>query len=205
VQLGPAEDAIRAWVKAALPSFTDAQIYFGNQQIAQPAALPFVTITLAIDGTTKGLPEIDRATNLSLPAGTEVQQTGVTIWDLSLSFQAFAENTVTYPVITLPAVLPGTNGITAVELLGRIQIALDLESVHNALNAAGIAPYEYGTVKRADAVIEDHWEGRALLEMKFYLSDTIVEGVGYVAEVTGTGILHGDTPDPITIPFQAGP
>jgi hypothetical protein len=200
------EDALRAWVKTAT-GLDDSHVYFANQQVAQPSDGPFITILVATNGVTLGLPEITRTTDLTQPLGKEVAQDGLSIWDLSVTFQAFAENTVSYPVPSFPIVLPTGQGITAVELLAKVQLALNLESVHGALNAAGISPYEYGTIRRVDAVIETYWEGRAILEMKCYVSDSAEEGVGYVAEVTGTGEISGtgDAVDPRNIPYQAGP
>lgn len=197
MQLQPIENAIRAWVKMAT-GLSDPQVYFDHQNVPQPQSAPFVTISIAESGTTLGLPEIDRTTNLALPAGTEVQQAGTSIWDISILFQAFAENTVTYSA----GGLPNTSGLTAVELLAKVQLALNLESVHDPLNDAGISPYEYGVVRRLDAVIETGFEGRAVLEMKCYVADTVTEGVGYIDDVTGSGELSGDTPDPIIVPID---
>lgn len=207
MNLQAVEDALRAWVKTAT-GFPDAQVYFGNQDGAQPKNRPFATIVVSTDAAPRGAyDEIFRTQDLTQPNGSEITQTVIGQRDIGVSVSVFAENTVTYPIPTFPIVMPGSQGATAVELVSRCQTALGLDGVRSGLNAAGIAPYDLGSVLRLDALVETGFEGRAVLSIRMRISDTASESVGYIAEVTGTGSAYGtgDTTDPRTFPYQAGP
>ena len=193
------EDAIRAWIKTST-GFADRQIYFANQNGAQPPDRPFIAITVGTSIAGVGFPEVKRTTDLTQANGSEVQQDPLQIYDMRVTVQAFAENTVSYPVPSLPFSLPNSSGRTAVDLLVQCQTALGLESVNGALNAAGLGSYDWGTVRRADALVETYFEGRAILEVGFYLSDSADERTGYINEVSGTGTTGGD--DARTAPFD---
>ncbi len=196
MRLRPLEDAIRAWVKTAT-GFSDGQVYFANQNGSQPAALPYITIL--ISGSMRALGAYDeqtRSTDLSKPNGQEITLAVTGQRDLLVSIQAFAENTVSYAGLELPIALPGSEGLTAVELLTRVQTALSLESVRQSLNDANLAPYDIGEILRVDAIIETFFEGRAVLNVRMYSTDQQSESTGYIKEVQGTGdFVEAGLPD----------
>lgn len=203
----PIEDAIRSWVKTAT-GFADAQVYFGNQNGAQNAVAPFITITIGIGAGHRGaFDEMERFVDLTRPNGQEIQQRVTSQLELLVSIQAFAENVTSYPVPTFPLNPPVGSGRTAVDLLLDVQTALSLESVRDALNAANLAPFDVGDVKRLDAVVATGFEGRAALDCRMYTTNQQSDFAGYIAEITGTGTLSGtgDDTDPRVVPFQAGP
>lgn len=181
MNLAPIEDALRAWVKTAT-GLPDGQVYFANQNGPQPGAsgqLPFVTILVAGDVLRMGaLDEFSTSTNLAAPAGQEITQATQGPRDLAVSVQAFGEGTITK-----------TGVVTAPQLLAACQTALGLESVRYALNAAGLAPYDMGEIRRLDEVVETGFQGRATLDLRFYSGDYQSETNGYINEVSGTGTL----------------
>jgi hypothetical protein len=177
--------------------FTDAQIFFADQNGPQPASLPYITIKIAPDMRPRGVyDEQAKDTDLTRTAGMEVRNQAFGIRDFSVSVQAFAENAVTYATPTFPVVLPGTNGNTAVGLLTLVQTALSLEGVRYALNQANLAPYDAGTIRNLDAIVETGFDGRAALDVRFYSADVAAEYSGYINEVTGTGTLVEGSPLP---------
>jgi hypothetical protein len=78
--------------------------------------------------------------------------------------------------------------------------------VRYGLNVAGLAPYDLGNIRRVDAIVETGFEGRAVLDVRMYAVDQQSEGVGYIAEVTGTGtVTQEDGQTTRSVPYQAGP
>ncbi len=201
MQFAPIENAIRAWVKTAT-GFADALIYFADQSGPQPVTNPFITIK--IGGGIRSLGAYDEfttSTNLANPPGTEITQLISGQRDLLVTVTIWGENTVTYAP-SAPGSLPGTGGLTAVEVATKIQTALGLESVRAALNAANLSPYDIGEVRRIDGIIETYFEGRAILEVRMYSVDQQSEANAYFKEVQGTGTLVEDGQPNRTAPFD---
>lgn len=203
MQLRPIEDAIRAWVKTA-SGLSDAQIYFANQNGAQPANLPFITILISESMRTLGAyDEQEQITDLTQPNGQEITQIVTGQRDLLVSIQAFATGTVTGENTSFSFPVPtGFGAVTATEILTRVQTALGLETIRFNLNAANLAPYDLGTIRRVDAVIETFYEGRAVLDVRFYSTDQALAQTGYIKEVQGVGtFVEGGVPDR-NVPFD---
>ncbi len=119
MQFAPIENAIRAWVKTAT-GFADALIYFADQSGPQPVTNPFITIK--IGGGIRSLGAYDEfttSTNLANPPGTEITQLISGQRDLLVTVTIWGENTVTYAP-SAPGSLPGTGGLTAVEVATKI-------------------------------------------------------------------------------------
>ncbi len=181
------EDAIHTWVTNA-SKLAGNQVYFTHQNGPQPSDRPFISITIGESIRSIGaVDEMTRDTDLTRPAGSEIQQTVTGQRDMTCLIQAFAEGVVERPLPQLPFTLPSIGSRTAVALMLDIQVALGLESVRSGLNAVGLSPYNIGRVRRLDALIETHFEGRAILDLNFYMSDQVIEQVGYVKEIQGTG------------------
>lgn len=203
MQLRPIEDAIRAWVKTA-SGLSDAQIYFANQNGAQPASLPFITILISESMRTLGAyDEQEQITDLTQPNGQEITQIVTGQRDFLVSIQAFATGTVTGENTSFSFPVPtGFGAVTATELLTRVQTTLGLETIRFNLNAANLAPYDLGTIRRVDAVIETFYEGRAVLDVRFYSTDQALAQTGYIKEVQGVGtFVEGGVPDR-NVPFD---
>ncbi len=70
----------------------------------------------------------------------------------------------------------------------RVQTALGLPGVRDALHAAGLTPFDNGKVRVIPDVLDTKWEGRALLVARFYVEESASETTGYIdaTEITPT-------------------
>lgn len=202
MNLQPIEDAIRDWVKATT-GFPDGQVYFANQDGPQPAQRPYINILVADVGYVGLLDELTRKYDAGMD---KVTQTVTGMRDVLVSINCYAENTVSYPVPELAFSLPATQGVTAVEILTRLQLSLALDGVRSGFLDIAVAPYDVGQVRRVDEKVETGWEGRAHLDLRFYASDQQTEQVDRIIEVTGAGTATlEDGTTKRAIPYQVGP
>lgn len=167
------EDALRAWAKAGT-ALTDAKVIWSEQTGARPAA-PFVTLRIGDVIPLSSVDEVEELTDLDADPGEEVELRAGGFREFTLSLQAFA------------ATVTGAN--TAREYLTKAQTALALPSVRAALFAAGIAPFDTGTVQTVNAVVGTKFEARAVLEVRFYVHDTVSEYTGFIEEVESTSYM----------------
>ncbi len=168
------ENALSSWVRTA-SGLDTAHVYFGDQNGPQPATGVFITIRLGDIVPLGAYDSIDFSNqNLGAPNGTEIELRTFAPRSFTVSLQCFSAVTVT----------PGAVPATGKDILGKVQNALGLESVRYALNAAGLVPYDIGTVQNVSALLETAFEGRANLDVLFYTTDDISEFVGYINQLT---------------------
>lgn len=182
------EDAIRAWVKTG-SGLADAKVIWADQTGARPAG-PFVTIRIGDLLALGAVDEVEELTDLGRPAGQEVEQRVVGLREFPVSVQAFG-----------PAV---AGAGTAREYLSKVQTALALPSVRDALEAAGVSSFDQGVVRTVNELVGTKYEGRAILECRFYLLESVSEFSGYIETVEATSYmgppLGPGTKDGIDIP-----
>lgn len=164
------ENALRAWVKAG-SSLDDGHVYWDDQTGPRPsdsATAPFITLHLGDVLPVGGLDELADITDADLNQnpGAEIELRVVGTRQFHLTVQAFTPNIV--------------NGSTARALLSKVQTALRLESVRDALATAGVTPFDVGQVLNITALVGTKFEGRAALTVGFYALETVSERTTYI-------------------------
>lgn len=150
------ENALHAWVAAALGVET---IWAG--QNAPAPALTYATLRLS--GPFGHGAELSSATNLSNPAGQEIEQTVSEQQEWSLSVQVY--------------------GSGALALLAAAKLKLQLPSALEAVRAAGVAVVEAGDTQDVSALIGSQLETRALMDVRIRTVDQATERIGYIDRV----------------------
>ncbi len=163
------EAALRTWIKTG-SSLTDEYVRFADQKVAKPTSGSFITVRVGDLIHTAGVDE--RRRTASVTVGAEVVHTVTGLREVVVSLQAFSAATV------------GSDSARA--LLGRVQAALGLDSVRFAFHAAGCSCFDSGTVKSLSVAVPGNqtvFEGRAVLEARFYVVETVAETSTYIETV----------------------
>lgn len=165
------EDAIRAWVKSG-SGLADAKVIWADQPGNRPSA-PYVTIRIG-DLLAIGHDSVTHDYDDEADAGEEITFTVRGTREFTVTVQTFTSATV--------------NTGTAREYLSKVQTALSLPSVRSAFAAAGISAFDSGTLQNLSALRDAEFEGRAVLDVRFYVAEEVTEVTGYIAtvEVTDT-------------------
>lgn len=98
-------------------------------------------------------------------AGAEILFTAGAYVDLTLTLQCFAATTA------------GATGVTgALQILDQVLAAYMLPSLHDALNAAGVSVYDFGTVTaQGEKMNTTVFQPRAVVDVKIYLDSNVSE------------------------------
>jgi len=171
------ETAIRAWVKSG-SGLTDEQVIWADQNGGSPA-LPFIDIRLGELVPVGAADASDWEYDAGGPAGQEIVMSGHGVREFAVSVRAFSASPL------------GNSSARA--LLSKVQTALALESARSALHAAGVTPFDNGRVQVVPAILETSWEGRAVLQVRFYTEETVTERTTYIDTVEVTN--EEPTPD----------
>lgn len=167
------EDALRTWVKAA-SAYPDARVIWADQTGTRPAG-DIITLKISDISMVGLMDEVTENTDLSRPAGKEIEMRADGIREFTVTLQAFTS--------AVTCVSAGT------AILGRCQTALGLSSVRSALSAAGCSPFDVGPVQNVTALNHALFEGRAMLRVRFYTRESLSDYVGYIATVNNTSYL----------------
>lgn len=160
------EDAIRQWVLAGSGLAAD-HVIFHQQTGARPLdANNFATIRIGDTNPVACVDEVQETYNGAQPAGQEIAQTVTGLRSVNVTVQFFGA--------------PSTGDTKAQVQAQQTQVALALPSVRNALGAAGLTPYDTGRITNVTALIGTKFEGRAVLDMHFYVLEQITEQTGYI-------------------------
>jgi len=163
---------------AALLPDGQAQVVFANQNARAPNE-DYVTVKpdgpFSV-GTGKALVESYDNTQ---PQGQEVGKTYQGPAEMRLSIQAF---TVGFE--------------NAIPILEAIQMAFQTRPVLDALETAGITVIDHGRIQSVPKVYGSDMEGRAVLEMRLYVQQSITVRTGYIAKINGAAPLANGTWNP---------
>jgi hypothetical protein len=171
------QDSIRSlWVLPA-SGLPDNAVYFATQN--GPSLAPGPCITIALGGPVRigMLDPVTKTVDLGAPNGKEIVFTSKGLRELVVTLQAFS---------------PQANALDmendARELLSRIDASLALPTIRPSLNKIGLGVLRQGNVVWQPGIIRAGWEGRAVLETVFCVSETATGAVGYIetANITGT-------------------
>lgn len=131
---------------------------------------------------------VDHTGDVSPPdAGAEIELQAIGLREFGLTLQCFA------PPSGSPAVPRGSSSPRAV--LSKLQTALALPSVADKLSTAGLSCYDRGSIRYVPAIAGTEFEGRAILELRFYVTDTASEFTSYIDTVKVNDPADPDTPD----------
>ena len=173
------ENALRAWVKTG-SGYADSKIIWVDQNGPRPAN-DFITLRIGDLVSLGAVDELRVTTNLANPNGSEIVLEVNGLREFTLSIQAFNTATVSTS--------------TSREVLSKVQAALKLPSVRALLNAAGLGPFDMGSVKNISALLQTKFEARAILETRFYVNETVSENTGYINTVTLVDYTGNETID----------
>lgn len=157
------ESALQAWLSSA----TATPVVWEHANAPDPAT-PFATLLVARVAPGAG-ERADSATNLSNPAGQEVEETAVVPLELSVTARAYAA--------------PTSGAGTARELLVNALGALFFPSRREALRVAGLVVSFVGDVVDETAQVGSTWQSRAAMDVRFRCVDTAVARTGYIEKV----------------------
>lgn len=159
------ETALQTWAKnaSALP---DASVIWGKQTGPRPAR-PFVEMTH--DGPRPLSPFVERRVSDTpgAPAGNEI----------TLDTSGPVEFSLTVDVYTLAVI----GSSSAVALAGKMAANLDLGSVIDSLDAAGVAVVDRTAIQDLSALFEEAFEGRASFSVRLRSTDGATETTTYIA------------------------
>lgn len=177
ISWGAFQTAVRTWVQGSAGLGAN-KIIWANQN-GNRIERPFVTLRFG-DLVPIGATDEKRRTWVGTP-GAELLETVVGQRILTLTVQAFTQQTV------------GSD--TARAILSKVQTALRLTTVRDALNNAGLAPFDIGTVQEISTVLDGDFEGRALMAVRFHVAETVSETLTYIEKVEPITGYTGVTPD----------
>jgi hypothetical protein len=184
------EDAIRTiWVLPA-SGLTSASVFFANQDVPSPAPGPCISISLEMPQKI-GRDQVKQTFDGAAPAGQEIIFTTVGIRELTVTLQAFS-----------PGATETVAAATARPLLSQVQASLEQPTIRQALNKAGIGVLRTGEARWAPGINRAAWEGRAVLETVFCVTETTQARTGYISTVSGTGTVGTEAPVPYTLEVE---
>lgn len=169
------ENALRAWVKTAT-GFADGKVIWSAQNGPRPDG-PFVALTLGAP-VALGQDEITHNFDAGRPDGSKIEHVVRGVRELSLEVAVFDADVV--------------GDASAIALVSKLQTALRLPSVRDALNAAGLSPISTATQNLA-AVLGNDFEGRANLDVRFYAPVSASELGTYIETAQVTNLDTGNT------------
>jgi hypothetical protein len=184
--------AILTWVSigSGLPS---GRIVWADQNAPAPSA---DYVSLRISGFV-GLGSmhdqnqyIDHSSE-SPPAGQEIEDINGGTAEMTLSMQAYCAPVAGVLVTD-----------TAYTLMQSIRDSLFLPDLRDALNDAGLSPFDLGAVQNLAAVAGAQFEGRAALDVRFYVPETASERLGYITDVNVQQTDNGSIVDPAVRAFD---
>jgi hypothetical protein len=154
----------------------DAHVIFAEQNGPQPTR-PFITLRLS-DTSSRG----EFVTHQHDAVADELVFTAYSHRELVVSIQAFTS---------------GTTGNTARAMLESLRLKLLLPAAREALRAVGVTPFSASSVQNLTALGENEADylGRALLEVRCEVVQTLEERVPYIRTVEVTNENTGQTYD----------
>jgi hypothetical protein len=162
-----AEDIIRAWVMAGT-GYASERVWWADQKIPQ-GATDFAVIRF---GGTIPLGAFDahsEYTDLGADAGGEIE------------IRTRGDREVTVGIQIFTAAVVGNECARAKAI--RLQALLGLPSIREPMVAAGVSPFDTGQIQNLSGLIGGDYAGRASLDCRFYITETVSDYVGYISEI----------------------
>jgi hypothetical protein len=184
------ENALQGWVKAAT-GWDNRHVFWADPNVSRPTDAPFCTLEMLTRRSIGSRPAMVQTDHDDAAQGQEVELEAVAMLDVTFRVQVF--------VPPARATKPGTprGASNAATIAERIRIAAALPSNIDRLDTAGVAVHDLGQVDYVPELVGTDFEGRAVLECRFYVADSVSEFTGYIAEVDITD--DEDTERDITV------
>ena len=182
--LGRAEEAVAAWLATAtgLPCRDDDTASVVSRIIpkfAQTPNLPMPYLTYLVPPPlSTGREEQRKVFDPNQPEGLEVQVTSIFRGELTVTVNVYTERARGGP--------DADGFLSAGGYIHRVQQHLGLQSVRDQLRCAGLVLIDRGTPRDFSSLAGAVGQGRAVLEVRFRVTDTIAEGEGYISTVNPT-------------------
>jgi hypothetical protein len=177
------ENAIFDWVHLGSGLAADLVVWAAQTDDSNRPPGQHVQIQIGPDVALGGAPHVRHKYLAGQALGQEIALTLDVVREIAVSVQVFGGKT------TEP-----TTGASARGLAGKIQKAISLPTRRQALNDAGLAPFDVGTIEHVPEVLDADFEARAVFTVRMLVADDAEERVGYIAtvEITdlGTGAVY---------------
>lgn len=148
--------------------------YNAYQGGERPAGERFVTLQLG-PSVSLGIDGYDATTDLTRPAGAEVELKSTTVQRFGIYISCFGGTVI--------------GNTSAYATLERFRNRLGLPSVRDKFTLAGLSPFDGGNVRHIPHIEGTKFESRAVLEMRCYLDVSESEFTGFIAHVTAVGTV----------------
>jgi len=168
-----AENALRAWVVTA-SGLPQSLVIWANQNGPKPLG-QHITLHLGEDVPLGAFSENTHDYEASRPAGEEIHLVVKGTSEFSLEVQVYGSKEV--------------GATSARALVKRIQTALGLPSIRDALADAGLVCFDRGTITNVPAILDADFEARSVLEARFYVTDDAFDATTFIetVEITDQG------------------
>lgn len=176
------QEAMRDAVVAGT-GLDDGQVvwaYNAYQGGERPAGERFVTLAVG-PSVALGIPGYTTDIDLTRPAGTEVELKATVVQRFRLYVSCFGGSPI--------------GSSSAYATLERLRNRIGLPSVRDLFTAAGVSPFDAGSVQHIPYIEGTKFESRATLEINCYVDASESEFVGFISRVIGTGTfyrVHGE-------------
>lgn len=171
------EDAIRQWVISSTPPELDREhVIFANQEGGVPPG-PFIVIFVG-DSVPVGRATVTTWYNAGAPPSEEIEIQARQIHLVSVTIQAFTPDTI--------------GDAVARSYLSTIESRLHLPGVRAALRASGLVPIEVGSIQYLPAIAGTDFEGRGILDVRFYVEQSATERTTFIEQVEALPAVGGD-------------
>lgn len=162
-----AENALQAWASAR----SGAPAIWANQNGTRPP-LPYVTLQITAGPGRIGQDEIALTVDATAPAGQDLVMTHRGPRTITLSVNVYAD--------------PVTTGASAPARAGALADTLSLESVRDALRAAGLMVSTVGPVRDLTQLVDTAYESRAQFDVQLYARSEVSERTTFIETVDFT-------------------
>lgn len=170
------ETAIQNWVETA-SGLADNKVIWADQDGGRQAT-PYMTIRMGDLVAVGTGDEVEQIFDEEADAGEEIEHRIHGQRELHVTVQAFG---------------PVVGASSARALLSKVQAALSLPSVRETLRAAGLTAFDAGKIQNISALLGADFEGRAVLDVRFYIAESVSEFTTYIEHVEVTDTSTDET------------
>jgi len=156
-----------------LVDLLDVSVIWANQNVPQPD-YPYLSLTRESVVILGGVPEKRYTTDLSQPAGQEIEIESTSMTEFTLSIQAHVDAGA------------GANDpmCNAIALLNKVRASLGMLShQRNFQDNLGLAIVQEMAVQDISVVVNDEWISRALFDVRLRTRSVMTERTGYTDKV----------------------
>lgn len=154
----------------------DGKVIWARQNGTRPAA-PYITLNLT-PFTTIGIDGTRHTYNSGGASGAEITLTHGGMREFGLTVVAFGD---------------GLGDGSAMAVIETLRAGLNKITVREALEAANVSFFDFGTVVDLTQVIDTGFEGRATTTLRGYTTQEVTETLGYIQTVEVEAVISNVT------------